>query len=59
MKVRFLRQVVKVKRLSLSLLRAALHAALVLSISLPLLLLFLLWYVIQLLDERGREEVSA
>lgn len=59
MKVRLLRQVVTVKRLSLRLLRAVLHAAVVLSISLPLLLLFLLWCVVQLLDERGREEISA
>jgi len=45
-------------RLSLRMLRAGLHAAAVFTVSIALLLLFLLWSVLQLVDENETASVS-
>ena len=45
-------------RLSLRLLRASLHAAVVFTASVTLLLLFLLWSVLQLFDESETASLS-
>jgi len=45
-------------RLSLRLLRASLHAAVVFTASVALLLLFLLWSVLQLFDESETASLS-
>jgi len=45
-------------RLSLRLLRASLHAAVVFTASLALLLLFVLWSVLQLFDENETASLS-
>jgi len=45
-------------RLSLRLLRAGLHAAVVFTAAVALLLLFLLWSVLQLFDENETASVS-
>jgi hypothetical protein len=46
-------------RLLFKLVRASLHAALVVSVSVALFLLFMLWSVLQLIDEREAADVAA
>jgi hypothetical protein len=45
-------------RLSLRVLRASLHAAVVFTVSVALLFLFILWSVLQLVDENETASVS-